>query len=170
MGQSTISENLMYIPRLLFMIVAVIVIVVFVGFFSKLSVETQQVESEVLFYKIFYTVGGITYQDPATGSYYSHTIDLEKFKSETLEKALNYPKDRYASARLTLFDTKMKQIKPPIFYKEVWYNRWKPLVGAVIKGPEGANEFKRIVPITYKDGEDYKPGMLEVSIILPNSK
>ena len=166
-GESSVSEFWTYFPRMILMIVAIVVIVVMVNNYIRSDMELQKVESEIIFNKLFYTMDGIAYVDE-TGTNHPHIIDLDRFNNPTLDGVLAYGSEKYAAVMLTL--TQNGDIVRKAYYNQEWYNRWKPMVNAFIVGPGSATELNKKVPVLYKEGDEIETGMLEVSIIVPNSR
>jgi hypothetical protein len=164
--QAIIGEKMVFwLQRFIFLIIALLSVWLLVNYFVITKLDTDYVEAEVVFNRLMYSPTGFAYADRETGRAYPGIIDLEKFKTENLDQAVKFGKPR-AAARLVLYRDG-KQVGEPAFLNEQWMRRWSPRLG--FKGSGAAVLLEKQLPVVYKDGEEFKTGLLKVNVVVPKS-
>jgi len=135
------------IPKMIFLTLS-IGLIVFVTFLYKFNnLETSDIEMDIFFNRLIYSSNAITYYDEEIGRSYLGIIDPEKLNSETLEEAINYPKDRTFAAKI-----KINGIEESVYYKKEIYEDLEPLAG--IRGAGGVSQEIKEMDVSFmKDGE-----------------
>lgn len=105
MNKKAISYGaVMKIPDLLFLVIAFSVVLLLIGLHIKTDVETFPVESDITAIRLLYSA--LAYQDPDTGRIFPGIIDLDKFNTAYLEKAIVMPA-KYMPIELVFKDQKV---------------------------------------------------------------
>jgi len=123
-----------FIPKLIFLGIAITVIVVFTSLLIVNNVNTSNLEMEVFFNKLMYSSGGISYHDVDTGRIYMGVIDPSKLDHNYLIQSLPYEGKRFA-AKITVYHQS-------VYYpNESSYLNLKPFTA--LDGPSGADTLDR---------------------------
>jgi len=162
--------------RIGFLIVVLFFMVFLVKGYITTSLDVSNLEAQIFMHSILNNKNGIIFNNENTGRSFPEIIDLSKFNNENiasaLENTIDYGKDkRHIAAKLELKDIENKKLEntEQIIYNEEWYNRLHTLAVTKIRGPGGAKEIIRQFFVLIKDEDDIKKGILEISVVIPNS-
>jgi len=153
-----------WLQRFIFIIIALLAVWLLVNYMVITKLDSDYVEAEVMFNRLMYSPNGFTYTDPLTHRAIPGVIDLEKFTSENIDKSIKFGKPR-AAARLVLYrdGAEMKNAS----LNGQWLRRWSPRIG--FAGPGASVLLEKEFPVVYKDGEEFKTGLLKVNVVVPKS-
>lgn len=170
--RGAVGEILEHFPKILLTIAVMAGIFLLVGYYSKLTVNIDDVVPEVLFYRIMYSPNSISYTDNITGRVYPGIISLDNFTDETLDRAINYSYERHIAAKLELYAGDRRTLVKTTYLNKVWYERFEPLSDRPygIDGPSGPGSVEirtRASPVVYRESGINQPGFLVVSILTP---
>ncbi len=133
-------------------------------------IKTTELEIDIFLNRLLHSSNAIFYYDEEAKRTYLGVIDIEKFNSENIEKAINYTDKRIFSAKLTL---KSKyQTKKKVYFHEKLFESLEPIVSAGQRGAGGGDRVTRMFRVSYFEDGDYhnlKKGELEIDIIKPRS-
>lgn len=170
-SRGIISFNFMaMIPRIIFLVIMLTCCVVLIRLFLNNKFETKDVQAEVYVSGFIYSAGGVSYYDPLTGRHYPEIIDLEQLSASELDHAFYFPDNRLMAARITILKNLERQDPPlkTVFYNKEWYDNWEPLLRLQLPGIGGVTEYKRTLPVIYRNGtEELKAGYVEYQIVQP---
>lgn len=159
-------NTVIWIQRILFIVVIVFSILFLINYFFNLKNETTDMRIALLANRILYSPDGITYNSAETDRAYPGIVDLQKFDSAYLEKAIYYRDEdtdkkgnAVIAAKLRLLDESDKEIKFLIF-NEKTYNNIQPISFA----SGYARAFKTYYVLIYDNG-NLKSAKLEMDIV-----
>ncbi|MBI2128623.1 hypothetical protein HYU07_00140 [Candidatus Woesearchaeota archaeon] len=155
-------NTVIWIQRILFIVTIVFSILFLITFFFNLKNETTDLRIALFANRILYSPDGITYNSPETDRSYPGIIDLQKFDSAALEKAIFYNDekgDAVIAAKLRLLDEKGKEIKS-LIYNEKTYNNIQPISFA----SGYARTFKTMYVLMHDNGK-FTPAKLEMDVV-----
>ncbi|MBT7903497.1 hypothetical protein HN587_06560 [Candidatus Woesearchaeota archaeon] len=164
------------IPRIIFLILAMIAIVILVRLFVVGQLDIDPVIADVFEHSLLYSPGGISFHDPLTGRIYPGVIDGTQFGINKLDlnKSLSLGNNRLIAARINLetFALEGKPIVvgyPILFYNEDWYYNWKPLadLNSNLKGLGKADYHVRTLPVVVRTVLGPYQGKLTIRMIIP---
>lgn len=158
-GQTALTD---WIPRILMTLVAVIVIVVLVRYFADRDPDAAELHRASYLYRIHYDGNLITHTE--NGRTYPGVIDFTKFSRNRLDEV--FGKHGKISSRLILNSSCASE--------EIYHDRetWEQYVGFArfgTIGPGGATLQEEILPVTVVADGERCPGMLNVTIVRPNT-
>tara|TARA_Y100000310_G_C20683655_1_gene817622 strand:+ start:1461 stop:2048 length:588 start_codon:yes stop_codon:yes gene_type:complete len=186
-------NELMAFIRILLLIIVMFAIIFLVNSTITLEVNTFDAEAELFIQQVLYS-NALILNDHETGRSYPAIIDLDKFTSTEVEKALNnsihYEYTRKIAAKLTLLDsdgslyTKSLGYIPvgisidepsyedaiisPIYFNKEMYTKWKG-IPSWIPGPGGVKAKPKNIFVLIKEGSQLNQGYLKFEVIIPNS-
>lgn len=160
--QGMFKDFLTYVVRLITILILATSIVAVVQVFKVNSLDTAELEMNILFQRIYYS-DIITYEE--AGKLETGIIDLEKFTSENLNEQINYTSSRHIATRLKL-EIPGETI-PAIFLNEKWFERWKQSIDQTTFGGSAHNSVEKKIPVSIMQGGILKKGILEALIIMP---
>lgn len=161
MGDAAFNAAI-WIGRMMFIIAVVFSILLLTEYFFNLKTETTDLRIGLFINRVFYSPNGISYTSPETGRSYPGIIDLEKFSSGNLEKAMFYGDEKgnaIIAAVLTLLDRNDKEIKS-IYYNENTHKNIFPVSFA----SGYARDIKKFYVLIYDNGK-LKSAKLEMDIV-----
>lgn len=162
-GDNSIIWMIHMIPKLLFVMFALIIISFFAYFLFFNEIKIENMEKHVFFNRLIYSTNALAYYDEDLGRTYLGMIDLEKFTTENIEATINYPENRYFAANLTLAG------KESVYYHRELYDNLKPLAYARIRGSGGADLIIKELKVSYIENDKLKSGLLKIEIIRARS-
>ncbi len=165
-----------FLPRIVFLVIAFLIVGLYISFFKVSHVRTFEIEQELLLNRLYFSPDLITYTDLDTGRTYPGVIDLDKVRTSVLENSLKYTQDNYIAAKITIQDASFDEItyKDPLprkaiaYLNEAGYIRWEDQAILGWKGRGAYRFFQRRIPIEYVDNGVKKPGFMLVNIIKAN--
>jgi len=162
------EDAVLMILNLLLLIIVAVVLVFLINMFTVNELNVQGLEADVLKSRILYSKNCISFYDSDIDRSYPGIIDIKKFNEDTLNNCIYFKdENRNIAAKLILADSKNQEIKT-IYYNEVWYENWLPLIS--IPGPGGSKSFSSDLNMVMKDETGaFKDVFLNLQIIIPNS-
>ena len=163
-----------FLPRIIFLTVAVLIIGIYSSFFLIRHVDTFEVEEETLLNRIYFSPELAAYQDPATGRAYPGQVDPEHIRTDHLERGLEYEDKEHIALKVVLEDRNGISVMLPDgdlaigFVNQESYERWQPMTNIGLKGAGAFSYFERRLPVQYSYEDEIRTGFLKVSIIKPN--
>jgi hypothetical protein len=138
------------------------------------EINIQETHADLFVNNILNTEEGLSYFDAELDRVYPNTILVSSFAErsdlgEVLNNRMDYGEESIVAAKLTLFTIDQKNLGT-VYYNQDWYERWIVLAKTLWKGPGSATEHpqNRTVLLLYDDGTK-EPGILEFSVVMPNS-
>lgn len=153
-------------PKFIFVTAIIAVIIFFAYFFVFKNIKTDTIEREVFFNRLIYSPNGLAYYDEDLGRTYLGRIDLDKFDTEYLENGINYTKNYFFAANITLITQKGKS---NVYYHEDLYYKLKPLAMAKIKGLGGADRRIKEYIVSYFEDGTLRSGSLRIEVFRARS-
>lgn len=146
-----------WILKIMFLVAVTVYITFVLFYFFTVRINTETLRTQILLHRFIYSTDGISYFDPEIRRLYPEIVDLNKFKSDTLSRAIN---SKYAAAKLTLRELSSNQVYK-IYYNEPEFRAWLPYTFDIKKYYRYDNQ--RYVLI--KNGSSLVPGNLKIEII-----
>ena len=134
--------------------------------YVKQKTDLRGVEAELFASQLLYAPYGIVKQDVETLRPQMLIIDPARITSDHLNKAFKFDNNKIIAAKVTLTDKDGKQLAEGI-YNEVWYNRWKPISGSLLKGSGTASNVTKKI-IVGLDNEKIEKALLTIDILVPD--
>lgn len=150
------------IPKLIFLSIAILVIVILTSLFILNRVQTDQLEVSVFFNRLMYSENALMYKDPDSGMIMFGVIDLEKLNSTNLERTISFPSDRLIAAKLSIGGK-------TVYYHEEWFENYAPLGKVAWGGAGGVDYVKKQFYINYIKDDEINTGLLTIEIVRPRS-
>lgn len=160
------EDVLQYIPRILFLAIAIFSIVFLVRSYIVNSLDVKDVQAEVFMNRILYSPDGISYFDSDLQRIIPGTIDVTKFTDDTLNKLMDYKDDSFIAAKLELSDAANKKIAMAS-YNGKTFERWLPLRGET--GPGGVKSTIRTYYVNYVQNKMTNQGILKIEMLQQGS-
>lgn len=170
----TTFEILMWIPRIIFLVVIMFVIMILIRSYITTTTDVSELEANLFVNRLLYSPTGISYFDSSINRAYPGIIDIDKFKMQStekfLEKSVYYGgKNREIGAKLSLKDLSENQ-ENIIFYNEDFFKEQKKLVDAGFTlGPGGARGYTKNYDVLIFKNNALNKGTLMIEIVVPNS-
>jgi hypothetical protein len=151
--------------RIMVLFTVAIAMVFFVSQFTRVSIDVNRAEAEIFAQGLMHSPNGISHLDEATGRVMPGFIDAEGFMGaqDRINKAFYYEENRFIAAKISLLDV------GDIYYNREFYDIWHPLAETGFLGRGGAMLVKKTYPVKIMEGGQLNEGMLELTIVLPNS-
>ena len=149
------------IVRLVFTGIVLGMVVFLVSFFTTNSLETKDMEREMLFHSIMYSPDGVLWKDPETGRTTPGVLNASLLNSTHLDEVFHLESGRDLSAFVSV-GTHVAYIN------EKWYNRTKPLANANIGGTGGATKSEWNFKGSVYEGETLTPADITIIVISSN--
>lgn len=167
-----------WLPRIILLIVAIIFTIALATYFTERDIPAARAQLASYAFRLHYDSELFTYVDPDIDRAIPGWIDLERFTSQTIERA--YAKEgpySQLASRMILRSTECGVEQLPgqilasdamiIYHDEETYKRFAPFVGQ--GGPGGAEGAEFSYPVTVVNEGTKCPGMLQVNVVRPNS-
>jgi hypothetical protein len=166
----TSFEMVTYIFRIIFLVIVISAILILVRTYIVISVDTFDAESELIYNRFIYSVNGISYYDHEINRLYPGVIDIKRFNSSILDKAVDFGEYPHVGAEFTLKDERGIIKKTAIYNEDFYDEKIKLFDAGYIRGAGGVKALKKENYVVYKDEDGKtKQGFLEVEIVIPNS-
>ncbi len=163
-------EMLMWIPRIIFIVFIMFVIIFLVRTYVATVIDTSAIKANLFSNRVIYSANGISYYDESIKRTYPGIIDPNKFSSaDFLDKAIYYgAKNREIGAKIVLKDLNEGK-ESVLFYNQPFFKEQKKLVDSgLTEGPGGARGYtKKYNVLIMMDSLD--KGELTIDIVIPNS-
>ena len=147
-----------FIPKIIFLAVIAIVVVMLVRTLVVTEVNVQDAEAGVLINRILYSPNGLVYTDNQINRVYPGIIDIENFNETILEKAISPVP--YMGAKLDLV---MAEQTKTIKYNEKVYDKLY-VYKDVREG--GSKEIIQNIHVLVKVRDIFVPGVLKMSVVV----
>lgn len=158
------AEMLEWIPRLLMLFVAVLVIALLVNYFSDRDIDATEIHTASYFYRIYYDGNLVMHADKDTGRAYPGVVAVEKFTESRLDDLYG---EAPISSKLTLTSTCSGE--KIIYHNQRMYDERIPFARFGTTGAGSATVTEHVIPVTVRSGVGSCPGWLNVTIVRPNS-
>ena len=158
-----------WIPKIFSTIFVLAVVIMFVHFYSKISINTFDSESEIFINRLLYSPDGISYQDPLSGRLYPGMIDISRFSNSTipiLQKSIDFGADKHIGASIKIKDFAGVAVAYGTYNPDTY--RRTAEVGPA--GPAGADLKQKQMYVLINDNGRIYPGMLDVSVVVERSR
>lgn len=164
---------LMHILEIVF-IITVAVFVFFIVHVDK-DIDTFPIESEILLNRVLYSNNGLWSYNKEIDRLYPGILEFENFNNkENIESSLNktiyYGEENNRAAAELMLEYKDGKKSAPVYYNGIKYKEWIEQYKAGwtegIGGKKGKNKKFNVL---IKKGEDLMPGILTITVIIPNS-
>lgn len=157
------AEMIDWFPRLLLLLIAVIIIAMLVRYFADREPETADLHRTSYLYRLHYDGHLFTYKD-SVGRVYPGVVDLEKLSTERLNGIFGL--HAKISSRII--------VNSSCGSKEAWHDRdtWEQYIGFArfgTLGPGSATVQDELLPVTVVSGEDRCAGIMNITIVRPNT-
>jgi len=170
----TTFEILMWIPRILFLVVVMFVVMLLIRSHVTTTIDISEIKANTLAYRLLYTQKGVSYYDSTIGRTYPGVIEIDKFKSQNIEKFLEKSayygdKNREIGAKFLLKDLSENN-EIIVFYNEDFFKEQKKLVDSgFTEGPGGARGYTKKYDILILKNNVFNSGTLTIETAVPNS-
>jgi hypothetical protein len=152
--------------RVGFLMVALLVFFLLVNFYIVNQIDTTMIQAEVTANRIMYSDTFMYQENFRT---YLGIVDIKKFNSDTINKKVNYPIKKHATAKLELIDNDDDKKNYTAYLNGAQYEILYTLTTSGGKGKGSATMYKKQYPITYIENNVYHYGTITMNIIVPNS-
>lgn len=166
--KGTLSQEAgFWIPRLVFLIIAGMLVHTIVSFFVMDEISVLDADAEIFVHRVLNSRDGISYVDPLTNRIYPGIIDLKKFKeSRRIEDSIFYgDTSTYIGAKITLKDDKGNKISEQI-YKNKAYRR---IAEEGMRGAGGVELRKKDIYVLIKEEDNTRKGILHIDVVISRS-
>ena len=162
-------KTFLFIGRLFFLIIIAIIFISIMRAFIVKSLNTAEIEKDILVNRVIYSPSGLSCFDSKTGRFIPGIIDVNNMDSKRIDYSIDYKNNMYIAAKVTLLDKQEgnKEIKSFI-YNKLWYDRFLPR--AFARGPGSVLKYEEHIPVLYTetgDCFDTKKGELDIIILVP---
>lgn len=165
-GEELGYEQIMFIPRIMFVIAIMLSIIFMVRYFMIYSVDIKNAESFVLVNRMLYSGDCIIYVDGNTNRPYPGIIDVNRFTSPQLDSCISYgERNDYAAAQLLLQEIATEKNRT-VYFNKVGYDVWEPRL--YYSGSGGAAKRTSSKYVLLKENNNLIPARLYFSVIMPN--
>ncbi|MBI5390645.1 hypothetical protein HZB02_04095 [Candidatus Woesearchaeota archaeon] len=167
---SILADMTQFIPRFIFLVIAVVCLVVFIKGFIVVNVNVQDAEEMVLTNRLLFSPTAISYEDEFRS--YPGTIDLPRFTSEHLEKSTSYTNSNTFAMKLELLKTNGKDPYPnsnTAYLHQTTYDKLEPLARTKLPGSGSAKLYERRMYVTVKGENRYQQAVLKITTVIANS-
>ena len=154
-----------WVPRLVLMTVAVVVIAFLVTYYADRDVDEAALARAAYVYRIHYG-NVIMYTDEHTKRVYPGTIDMSKFTSVRLDDVFVQRTGKRIASELTLSSD---GVTTTIYNDKRTYDQYLPLAQNAVAGVGSATMETVTWPVTVKTGEERRPGTLKITVVRSNS-
>ncbi|NQV09290.1 hypothetical protein HQ529_05560 [Candidatus Woesearchaeota archaeon] len=159
---------LAFLPRLGFLIVVVLSIVVLLGANIKTEIDVFDAQAEVFFQRLVYG-NHFSYFDEVTGRLYPGMVDFDKFKSTDLDNLIYYGEEnRDVGARISLKDFNGSINEEIMYNRDFFIEKEVLLEAGFTKGLGGVKGKEKELYVVIKDGNRTLEGTLNVMMIIQN--
>jgi len=166
--RGAISQEIgFWMPRLVFLIIAAILVATVVSYFVVEEASVLQTDAEIFTQRVLYSTNGISYVDPLTSRVYPGVIDLAKFNSiKNLEDSVFYgEKSTYLGAKFVLLDMNKKLISSQVHRN----NAYRRIAEQGISGKGGVEVFEKDLYVLINDKGEEKRGFLKIIVVMSRS-
>jgi len=163
-GGLSFKTLLMAFYKLMVLIIVAVAMYMFVAQFLRMNIDVFDVESEIFAYGVMHSQNGISYSEDKR--VYPTMINLEEID---ISKGFFFTENRYISAKFEFLDRTEKELKSPYYYNKDYFELWYPLSSYFNKGPGASQRKFKTYPVTYMKDDQVIPGMLRMTIVIPNS-
>jgi len=164
-GGLSFKSILMAFYKLIVLIIVAVAMFMFVTQFLRMNIDVFDVESEIFAYGVMHSTGGLSHVE--NDRVYPTRINLDK--AHDLSKGLYFEENRYISAKFEFLDRNEKELKSPYYFNKDYFELWYPLSSYFNKGPGASQRKFKTYPVSYMKGDQVIPGMLRMTIVIPNS-
>jgi|WetSurMetagenome_2_1015567.scaffolds.fasta_scaffold681283_2 hypothetical protein len=178
-SEITFKEIMFMFARLLILLIIFFSIIFITKKYIIVTSDISKTEAEIMLRSIMSNKNSVIYYDEAIGRTYPYVMDVKKFDGNydpKLEKAFNFGKEQRAfAAKITLFgiDEKPYQYNGkatvPVYINKPNYKVWIDMARTGFLGPGAATEKTKKYYVNVMDDATLKPGIIEVSLVIPNS-
>jgi len=159
------------IPRFIFLVIMLVSVATLFNLFLNEKFQIKDIQAEVFVSGLIYGHGGIGYYDALTGRYYPEIIDLDQLEGSSLDQAF-YREDNYLiAAKIEVSKVRNPGsntgIKKVVFFNKEWYDNWKPFLKLRLPGIGGIHEYKKTLPVMYRDEGILRSGYVHFQILQP---
>ena len=148
---------MMWIPRIIFMVIVIMSILLLVGTYFKMELTTARAESELFINRLLYSPHGISFYDPYSNRLYPGIIDLNNL--DLINKSLFYEENTHIGAKLTFTD-----ISNNILAERIYYNLVYRRIAQEEKG--GVDVFRKSLNVIIKNESKQTAGILNMEIVM----
>jgi len=166
MNDSTTHDMLMWIPKMLFLAITVIVVITIVYVFAYQDIKIDVLEMQLLTEEV-YSSEGIMHQDILTKRIYPGIVDIEKFKTCDLSNVILTNRNDIA-LKLILSDGKTNETKYFISYGDDNEENFNILLN-LMDFPERVSKiepFPLIKPVTILENNQKREGKLYYYVLM----
>ena len=160
--------------RFIVVCLVAIAMVILVKTYIVTEINIQETHALIFMYNILNEKNGLSYYDPTLERVYVGTIAVADFQNpdvleERLNDRMNYGSHTLIAAQLTLFDAQ-GIVLGTAYYNREWYEPWIIVARTFWEGPGSTTAYfeNKTVLLLEKDGTK-KPGILQFSVVMPNS-
>lgn len=168
-GKRAQAEYIEWFPRIILLIVATVIVVVLVNYYSNKQIDSADMEMNSMFYRVYYD-SIIMYSDPATGRVYSGIVDTSIFTDESLSRVFAYKSQLTGEASVGMCLTLTQGANSKTICSDKgMVEHYLPIAQANLGGGQGAKMLNITMPVSVKDGGQTKPGVLYAIIVRSNT-
>jgi hypothetical protein len=169
MKKALISFNVaMWIPRIIFLTIVILSVVLLTIAYANKNIQTWQVESEIIAQRILFAPDGLAYHDPLSNRVYPGIIDVEKLNTTILEESIFYGKEnKHIGAKITLINKGTNQTIAETIYNNIVYQRIAER-GFLGRGGVDVKE-KQFYYVLAKNKEKLTPATAKITVVVPRS-
>jgi hypothetical protein len=158
MKKGLISFNmLMWIPRIIFMVIVVLSIILLIASYFRLELVISKAESELFVQRLLYSPHGISFYDPYSNRVYPGIIDLDNL--ELINQSIFYGEQKHIGAKLIVKDLGNNILAENI-YNNIVYRR------IAQEGRGGVDVLRKSLFVLVKNESGQIPGTLAMEVVL----
>lgn len=160
--------------RFIIVLFVAIAMIVLVKTYIVTEINIQETQADLFMYNTLNSKEGLSYYDEDLERSYPDLISVSDFQDtaaleEKLDARMDYGEQQLIASELTLFTADGEKLGTA-YYNKDWYERWIILAHTFWGGKGSATEYtaNKTVLLLSADGTK-KPGILQFSVVMPNS-
>ncbi|MFC1753074.1 hypothetical protein ACFL96_06725 [Thermoproteota archaeon] len=174
----TSYNMIVMITRIIFMVIALLVIVIIINVALDMKLETKETEAVVLIGRLLYSPEGISHADPITGRITTGVVDVDNMNNTRLDNGIYITKNNRIAARIELYeylsyedDPKTGFVKVAKFNSGV-FDGYEPIADAWsnVAGIGGVFKYETSYPVIIRKEDGKKSlGYVDFKVLIPRS-
>ena len=162
-GITTFNVTMM-IPRILFLMLVVFVIVLFVRYSVVNSFDISSTQAEIAVERLLYSADGISYYDMAIDRSYPLIINPEKCETSYLDKVFSA---KNIAVRLVIYKDELPL--KTCYINEDWYYNWQPRTSTRVRGSGVVKKYVLEKPVFIMQNGKLSQGLAEFNVLIPQT-
>jgi hypothetical protein len=159
-----VGEMIEWIPRLVVLLVAVIIVALLVRHYADRDVDAAATHRAAYLARLEYDPKFLAWEDPVTGRVTPGVIDATKLTPDRINQA--YGVTGAIASKINVSGSCI----PPFgdYHDKVTFDRFVPFALLELKGAGGATMERWSIPVTIV-GAERCPGIMTIAVVTPNT-